>query len=67
MKNLSSENIIPVPPLLKGLLEQRRERIKPIPSAHTTTSSLGPDGAPLNFHNLQVRIIKPAFAGSSVE
>jgi integrase len=65
-KNPESEGVIPVLPLLKELLEARRERLKPRPDDYIFAGSKR--GAPLNFHNLENRIIKPALkAGQLVD
>jgi integrase len=65
-KNLESEGVIPVLPLLKELLEARRERLKPKPDDYIFAGSKR--GAPLNFHNLENRVIKPALkAGQFVD
>ncbi len=57
-KNPASEATIPVLPLLQNLLKARRERLRPQLSDYIFA---GPRrGRPLNFHNLQNRVIKPA-------
>jgi integrase len=57
-KNPDSEGCIPVLPSLKELLEARRARVKPRPDAYVFAGSKRQ--APLNFHNLENRVIKPA-------
>jgi integrase len=58
-KNTASEATIPVLPLLRELLERRRERIKPHPTDYVFAGERR--GTPLNFHNLESRTIRPAF------
>jgi integrase len=58
-KNTASENTIPVLPLLRDLLLRRRARVKPSPNDYIFAGERR--GTPLNFHNLQQRVIKPAF------
>jgi integrase len=58
-KNASSEGSIPVLPLLQDLLTRRRERLRPNDSDYIFAGTR--HGRPLDFHNLQNRIIKPAF------
>src|SRR5690242_19865446 len=63
-KTESSENTIPVLPMLRDLLTARRERIKPQPNDYIFA---GPKkGAPLDFHNLVNRTIKPSLDPSKV-
>jgi integrase len=64
-KTASSENTIPVLPLLRDLLIKRRERIKPNPSAYIFAGKR--KGAPLNLHNLESRIIRVALKESTVK
>jgi integrase len=65
-KNPESESSIPVLPLLAELLETRRDRIKPRPDDYVFAGQRR--GAPLNFHNLENRVIKPALkAGQFVD
>lgn len=61
-KNLASEDTIPVIPLLKDLLVNRRNRIRPAPNDYIFAGER--KGSPLNLHNLENRIIKPALAAS---
>lgn len=65
-KNPSSENIIPVLPLLKELLERRRNRVKPNSPDEYIFAGVKHKTA-LDFHNLQNRIIKPALLKSELE
>jgi site-specific recombinase XerD len=70
-KNLSSENIIPALPLVKEMLEKRREHLmqakKGVPPCPEHCIFAGTHrGAPLCFRKLQYRIIKPALADSGV-
>jgi integrase len=58
-KNLESENKIPVLPLLRDLLRARRDRIKPKPDDYVFAGTK--KGSPLNFHNLENRVLKPAW------
>jgi len=58
-KNLESENKIPVLPLLQDLLRTRRARIKPKPNDYIFAGTK--KGSPLNFHNLENRILKPTW------
>jgi integrase len=46
--------------MLKDLLLQRRDRVKPSPDDYIFA---GAKGGPLNFHNLENRIIRPALKG----
>jgi integrase len=62
-KNIASENSIPVIPLLKNILERRRTRIQPKPQDYVFA---GERGAPLNFHNLEYKVIKPALEKSKL-
>jgi integrase len=57
-KNPSSESTIPVLPLLRNLLTRRRERLRP--NATDFIFAGARRGTPLDFHNLQNRVIKPA-------
>lgn len=50
-KTPSSENAIPVIPLLKDVLESRRTRLKPKLEDYMFAGERR--GAPLNFHNLR--------------
>jgi integrase len=56
-KNPASEDSLPVLPLLRDLLQARRDRIRPAPHDYIFA---GKRGGPLNFHNLESRVIKPA-------
>ena len=60
-KNIASENAIPVIPLLKTILERRRSRVGGKSGDYIFA---GKRGVPLNFHNLENRIIKPALENS---
>jgi len=57
-KNPESENSIPVLPMLKNLLSNRRERLKPGTGDYIFAGSRR--NQPLNFHNLESRVIRPA-------
>ena len=57
-KNPQSEDAIPVLPLLRELLSARRERITPTVDDYVFAGTK--NGTPLNFHNLQNRVIVPA-------
>jgi len=59
-KNPMSEDVIPVLPLLRDLLIARRDRIKPRPKPEDYIFAGTRRGAPLDFHNLVNRVIKPA-------
>jgi integrase len=61
-KNPASEDAIPVLPLLSELLQRRRERVKPKAADYIFAGERR--GTPLNFHNLENRIIKPALKKS---
>jgi len=61
-KNVASENSIPVIPLLKNVLEARRRRLKAQPQDYIFAGERR--GGPLNFHNLENRIIRPALEKS---
>jgi integrase len=63
-KNPSSENTIPVLPLLQNLLTKRRERIHPQPQDYIFAGKKR--GTPLNFHNLENRVIKPSLKDSPI-
>jgi integrase len=63
-KNPASEDSIPVLPPLRDLLTTRRERIKPAPSDYIFAGVRR--GAPLDFHNLVNRVIKPTLKNVSV-
>jgi integrase len=56
-KNAASENSIPVIPLLQKILQNRRERFQGKPGDYIFAGERR--GAPLNFHNLEERVIKP--------
>lgn len=72
-KNPASENTIPVLPLLAELLRSRHERLAehPNPRFHPTPDDYIFAGerrkTPLNFHNLEYKIIKPALEKSAVK
>jgi integrase len=57
-KNPSSDDSIPVLPVVKRMLESRRARVKPNPSDYIFAGTR--KGAPLDFHNLANRVIRPA-------
>jgi integrase len=57
-KNEASEDSIPVLPILQGMLEWRREQVKPNPDDYIFAGKRR--GAPLKFHNLENRVIKKA-------
>ena len=64
-KSVASEDKIPVIPLLVEMLQRRRERLKPevddyIFAGFKRLTRYGKKRAPLNLHNLENRIIKPA-------
>ncbi len=64
-KNISSENTIPVLSMVRDLLRYRRDQIKPKPDDYIFA---GPkNGAPLDFHNLVNRVIKPRLDPSKVK
>jgi len=62
-KNIASENSIPVIPLLGNILERRRARLQPKLEDYVFA---GKAGAPLNFHNLEYKVIKPALEKSKL-
>jgi integrase len=74
-KNLDSENIIPVLPLVADVLRNRRNRLTAIAVKKGKTPPGLQDyifagerrGGPLNFHNLQYRVIAPELKDSGVE
>ncbi len=57
-KNTASAASIPVLPLLRELLERRRDRVKPSLVDYVFAGERR--GEPLNFHNLEMRVIAPA-------
>ncbi len=57
-KNVASESSIPVIPMLAKILERRRTRVKP--HSHDYIFAGECRGTPLNFHNLENRVIKAA-------
>jgi integrase len=57
-KNPASEDTIPVLPLLRELLQRRRVRVNPKLSDYIFAGERR--GTPLNLHNLENRVIKPA-------
>jgi integrase len=64
-KNVASEASIPVISLVQELLQRRRERVKPREGDYIFA---GPrKGAPLDLHNMQNRVIKPALKDSPIE
>jgi integrase len=63
-KNIASESYIPVIPLLRNILSARKERIKGKPGDYIFAGVRR--GAPLNFHNLELRIIRPALERSKL-
>ena len=64
-KNPSSENVVPVLPLLAELLRNRRTRIKPNADDYVFAGKRRKTA--LNFHNVENRIIKPALKESAVQ
>lgn len=64
-KNPASNDTIPVLPLLKDLLANRRDRISP--QNHDYIFAGTKRGGPLDFHNLQNRVIRPALKDSGVK
>lgn len=69
-KNPASEGVIPVLPILATLLKSRRERIqietKRQVQPHDYIFAGTRRGGPLDFHNLENRIIRPALADSPI-
>lgn len=70
-KNPASEGVIPVLPLLADGLKARRERIqaaakKPV-QPHEYIFAGPKRGTPLDFHNLENRIIRPKLTGSPIK
>ena len=63
-KNPASEDTVPVLPMLRELLLRRRERIKPRPDDYIFAGERR--AAPLNLHNLERRIIRPALEMSKL-
>jgi integrase len=61
-KNQASESSIPVIPLLKAVLDARRRRLNANPQDYIFAGERR--GGPLNFHNLENRIIRPALEAS---
>jgi integrase len=57
-KTVESEGTIPVLPLLQSLFENRKARVKPQPSDYIFAGSRR--GSPLDLHNMENRIIRPA-------
>jgi integrase len=64
-KNPSSENVIPVLPLLADLLRNRQARINP--KEHDFIFAGKRRKAALNFHNVETQIIKPTLKNSAVQ
>jgi integrase len=64
-KTVESEGVIPVLPLLQALLEKRKERVKPRPGDYIFAGTRR--GAPLDLHNIENRIIRPALKGSPIK
>jgi integrase len=63
-KNAASEDSIPVLPILRGMLEWRRSQVKPNPDDYIFAGKRR--GSPLNFHNLENRVIKPALEKAKI-
>jgi integrase len=63
-KNAASENSIPVIPLLANIIKARQLRLKGKPDDYIFA---GKRGRPLNFHNVERRIILPAIEGARLE
>jgi integrase len=63
-KNVSSENAIPIIPLVRNILEARRTRLKAKPGDYIFAGERR--GTPLNFHNLENRVIKPALENAKL-
>jgi integrase len=61
-KTASSEDSIPIIPLCEKVLIARRARVKAKPEDYIFAGERR--GTPLNFHNLQNRVIKPALEKS---
>jgi integrase len=61
-KNIASESSIPIIPLAEKVLMARRARLKPKPEDYIFAGERR--GTPLNFHNLENRVIKPALEKS---
>ncbi len=66
-KSAASEDVIPMIPLLLEMLGRRRARLKPEPDDYVFAGfkrlrRYGKKRAPLNLHNLENRVIKPALA-----
>jgi integrase len=64
-KTAASENSIPVIPLVRGILERRRTRIKPNPTDYIFAGERR--GTPLNLHNLLTNTIKPALKEKDIQ
>lgn len=64
-KTVESEGVIPVLPLLKALLEKRKEKLKPQPSDYIFAGTRR--GAPLDLHNMENRIIRKALEVSPIK
>jgi integrase len=61
-KNIASEGAIPIIPLCEKVLLARKARLNPSPQDYIFAGQRR--GTPLNFHNLEVRVIKPALKKS---
>jgi integrase len=63
-KNPASEGTIPVLPILGDALRARRARVNPRPNDYVFAGVRR--GTPLDFHNLENRILRPAFKKSGL-
>ncbi len=64
-KNVASENAVPVIPLLSGILRARRARLNAKAEDYIFAGERR--GTPLNFHNLEMKIIRPALQASKMK
>jgi integrase len=64
-KNLASENAVPVIPLLRNILQARRARLNAKPEDYIFAGERR--GTPLNFHNLEMKVIRPALERSKMK
>jgi len=63
-KSEASEGDIPVLPLLSDLLTKRRDRVNPRKDSYIFANGRG---GPLDFHNIENRIIRPALKDTAVK
>ena len=63
-KNVASENAVPVIPLLHNILRARRTRLNAKAEDYIFAGERR--GTPLNFHNLEMKIIRPALQASKL-